>query len=571
MNSKKNRDILRYFLLAGIIILLNIIGNLKFFRLDLTSEKRFTLSDGTIELLNKVDDVLLVKIYLEGDFPAGFQRLQSETRQMLDEFRAYNPNIQYSFINPNKAETEKQSKQLKQQLQQKGIRPFQLAVNEEGGQAVTTIFPGAILNLGEQEAVVSLLQSQLGANSARQVNVSIQNLEYTLANALRSLVSDDKPLIGFLQGHEETDPRRMADFARQLSDNYRVRLFNIREFKSDTMRGEITLAEQQRRLNRFDALVIAKPKRPFNELDKYLIDQYIMNGGKTVWLLDAVRAEMDSLQVKSSFMSLPLYDRLAINDLLFKYGVRVNTNLVADLAAAGVNDQESIRPWIYFPLIMPRVDHPISKDINAVWLQFASSIDTIANPGTKKTILLRTSPYSATFAAPHIVDLNYLYSPPPKERLNKGSIPVAVLLEGEFESLYKNRLQPKGESGLLRMREKSLPTQMVVVGDGDIISNQLNVVNRNLPRGQPLPLGYDQYTGQQYGNSDFLMNTMDYMLDESDLISIRSRELKIRMLNIARLENSRWFWQTLNTAVPILGVLLFGLIYNFLRRRKYAR
>ena len=569
MSTRRNRDILRFLLLFAIILALNLIGNLRFFRVDLTSEGRYTLNGATKELLRSFEDKILVKVYLEGDFPAGFQRLQSETRQMLDEFRAYNANLEYVFINPNSGSEEEREK-LYQQLQSRGLRPYQLAISEEGGNSVKTIFPGALMSYGEKEVPVSLLKDQLGASPEQQVNASVQNLEFALANAVRGLTTLKKPLVGFVQGHGEADPQEMADFANSLSQNYQVRLINIREFKTDSARAvPLSLAEQQRRVNRFDALIIAKPQRSFNELDKFLLDQFIMTGGKTMWLIDPVKAEIDSLSQKPQFMSLPIYDRLNIGDLLFKYGVRLNTNLVTDMVAAGLNDQQKIRPWIYFPLIMPRVEHPISKDLNAVWLQFASTIDTLSRPEMKHTALLKTSPYSATYAAPHIVNLGLYYNMPPRERFRRSGLIVADLMEGKFSSLFKNRLQPKATGEPIRLIEETEANKMIVVSDGDLIRNQLNIVNNRMPKGAPLPLGFDQFTGAQYGNSDFLLNAIDYLLEESGLIDIRSRELRIRLLDANRVKTERLRWQIMNTLIPVVLIVIFGFINRMIRRRRY--
>lgn len=569
MVMKKRRDLFRFFIFLAILVLLNFIGSLKFFRLDLTSEKRYSLSEATVQLLESFDDVLLVKVYLDGDFPAGFQRLQSETRQMLDEFRAYNPNLQYIFINPNAQGDREETNSLFQQLQFKGLKPYQLSVNTEGEASVKTIFPGAILSYGDNEEPALLLKDQLGVSPEQQINTSVENLEFSLANAIRSLVQSNKPLVGFLQGHGEVGPRELADLAKALNANYQVDLFNIREFKNDSTKETLSIAQQQVRMNRFDAIIIAKPQLAFNDLDKYMIDQFAMNGGKLIWLLDAVQASMDSLSEKSQFMALPLFDRLNLNDLLFKYGVRVNTDMVVDMVAAGVNDQRQIQPWIYFPMVMPQSNHPIAKDLNAIWLQFASSLDTVIAEGVRKNILLRSSPYSARRATPAIVSLSELYNPPPQNRFRERGIPLAILLEGKFQSLYKNRLKPKAGGEQLPMVEESVETQMLVVSDGDIIRNQTNVVNRDIPKGAPLPLGYDQFTGMQYGNKDFLINAIDYMLDDSGLIDIRSRELKIRLLDLNRTKKERLTWQLVNTLIPILLILLLAVLNYILRRKKY--
>jgi ABC-2 type transport system permease protein len=569
--NKKRRDLSRFALFIAIVLLVNIIGGLKFFRIDLTAEKRYTLSDATLNMLESIQDVMLVKVYLAGEFPAGFQRLETETKQMLDEFRAYNPNIQYTFLDPSNNNTEEETTKQYQQLQFKGLKPYQLSIKNSDGNSVKTIFPGAVLNYGEKEAAALLLLDQIGASPENQINSSIENLEFTLANAIRSLVAEEKPLVGFLQGHEELGPKDIADFAKSISANYSANLFNIREFKSDSSGESLSIAQQQIRLNRFDAMVIAKPQKGFNNLDKYLLDQFIMNGGKTIWLLDAAVASMDSLSNASQFMSLPLFDRLQLNDMLFKYGVRVNTDLVTDLVGAGVNDQKKIRPWVYFPMVMPQVNHPIAKDLNAIWLRFASSLDTVMAAGIKKTVLLKSSPYSARLATPHIVSLGKLYDPPPRRQFREAGIPLAVLLEGKFSSVFKNRLSPKVGAENLKTKEESSQNQMLVVADGDIILNQFNLVNPNIPKGAPLPLGYDQYTNTQYGNKDFLVNTLDYMLDDKGLIAIRSRELKIRLLDLEQIKEERLYWQLLNTIVPLLLLILMALANTWWRRKKYVK
>lgn len=570
--KNKRRDITRFVLIVAIVILVNIIGTLQFFRLDLTSDKRYSLSDATKELLNSFDDVLLVKVYLEGEFPADFQRLQNETRQMLDEFRAYNKNIEYEFVNPNASDDAKVNREVFQQLQYKGLKYYELQVTEKSGDRVQRVFPGAIMNYGERETAVPLLIDQMGARPEQQINASVQNLEYALANAIRGLVRINKPLVGFLQGHGELEPKFVADFARGLSENYTVDKFDITKYKTDSLSQQVSLADQQSSINRFDALVIAKPQKGFSELDKYLLDQYIMTGGKVIWLIDAIHANMDSLSEASQFISYPIYDRLNISDMLFKYGVRINTDIVQDKVSGGVSDTRKIYPWIYFPMLMPRSQNPITKDISGIKTEFPSSIDTIIAEGVKKTYLLRSSPYSNVVATPHMVRLASLYQPPPDDRFKTKNVPIGVLLEGEFESVFKNRIVPKASSGEpLKYREKSAPTQMLVVADGDIVKNQLNVINPNIPKGTPLPLGFDQYTQAQYGNRDFMLNAVDYIMDDKGLISIRSRELKIRLLDVNALKGNKLFWQLLNTALPITLIMLFGIIFIYLRKRKYGR
>lgn len=571
MKSRRIKDIVNFLVITAIILVLNVIVSLKFFRVDLTSENRFSLSGATIDLLESFDDVLYIKVYLEGNFPADFQRLQRETRQMLDEFRAYNNKIEYEFIDPSASEDSKINQDVFEQLQYKGLKYYELRVNEKGGNKTQRVFPGALMSYGDKEVPVQLLIDQLGVAPQAQINSSVQNLEYALANTIRGLVRPRKPLIGFLQGHDELDLKYVADFARILSENYRVDKFNIRKFKSDSTGQDLSIMQQQRRLNRFEGLIIAKPQKSFNDLDKYLLDQYLMTGGKVLWLLDAIHADMDSLSERPQFISYPIYDRLNIQDMLFRYGVRINTNIVQDMVAGGVADRQGIYPWVYFPMVMPQSNNPITKDISGIKLEFPSSIDTIIAKGVKKTFLLRSSKYSNVVATPHMVRLQTLYEPPSESRFKASSVPMAVLLEGNFESAFKNRLKPKSNGQEMpNLVEESVSTQMMVVADGDIIKNQLNIINPNIPKGAPLPLGFDQFTQAQYGNRDFLLNAVDYMLDDSGLISIRSRELRIRLLDINKVNSNKLFWQLLNTVAPILLIFLFGVVYIFLRKRKYA-
>jgi ABC-2 type transport system permease protein len=406
----------------------------------------------------------------------------------------------------------------------------------------------------------------------QQINNSIEQIEFTLANGIRRLSIIEKPRIAFLEGHGELEPRYVAYLGRELGQYYTVDRFNLREFLTDSAGAEPTIRSQIMRLNTYDALIIAKPTKPFGDLDKFLIDQFIMGGGKTLWFIDAVQAEMDSLSQRPQFLAYPVAGDLGLTDWLFRYGVRVNTNLVQDMVAGGVNDRRSINRWIYFPLIMPQIEHPITKDLNAVKLEFASTIDTIIAPGIKKTILMRTSPYSRAVSTPHMVQLQTLYQEQNEANFRQQNLPVGVLLEGEFESAFKNRIIPREESGeAINVIEKGRKTEMLVVADGDLVKNQLNVVNPNIPRGTPLPTGFDQYTNMQYGNKDFFLNAIDYMLDDSGLISIRSRELKLRLLDFNRLKAEETDWKLLNTIAPVGLVLLFGILYTWLRRRKYAR
>ncbi|MDX5448322.1 MAG: gliding motility-associated ABC transporter substrate-binding protein GldG [Bacteroidota bacterium] len=570
--KKKLRDIIQFLLILVVLVLVNVIGNFAFHRFDLTSENRYSLNEATLGLLDKVDDRVLFKVYLEGDLEAGFQKLQRETRQMLDEIRAYNRNIEYEFINPSESSDRKEREETYQQLRFKGLQPIQVEVEEKDGQSRRQIFPGALVSYKEQEVAIQILVNQFATSPESQINASVENLEYTLANALRRLTLVKSPSVAVLSGHGELGDRYVADLMMSLSTYYNITRFNLREFVADSITGNVSIQQQMRRLNSYDGVIIAKPTKPFSELDKYLIDQYVMNGGKTLWFIDAVHAEMDSLSYAPQFMAFPIIDQLGLGDMLFRYGVRVNTNLVQDAVAGGVNDRRGVHKWVYFPLIMPQVKHPITKDLNAIRMEFVSTVDTIISPGVKKKILLRTSPYSKAVPTPHIVSLRTLYEPPPDESFRESALPVGVLLEGSFTSMFRNRITPKGTQGeSLPLKEKSSPTQMLVVADGDLPKNQVNLVNPNLERGAPLPLGYDQFTGMQFGNKDFILNAVDFMLDDTGLINIRSRELKLRLLDFQKIKGNEWYWKALNTALPVLAVVLFGLFFHWNRKRKFTK
>lgn len=570
--NKKRRDLLTFTLSTVVIILINWVISGSFVRLDLTEEKRFSLSPATKDLVEGIDDKILIKVYLEGDFPPGFKKLQLETKRLLDELRAYNPDIIYQFIDPSDQPSEEVRNEVYQQLQSKGLTPYQLETSEKSGKRTLQVFPGAILSYGENEIAVNVLQALIGQSPESQMNASIEKLEYTLANAIRKLTASRRPRIAFIEGHKELHPRYLADLGRTLSEHYTVDRFNLREFAVDSITGEPSIQAQLFRLNTYDLAFIAKPMKGFSDLDLYLLDQFIMSGGKTIWALDMVMADMDSLSESSEFLAFPIDERLRLRNSLFRYGVRVNSDLVQDVLASGLNDSREVLPWVYAPLVMPYVEHPITKDLNGIRLEFSSTLDTLQSPGIQKTILLQSSPRSSKFSAPHMVSLGKLYNPPGPEQLNKGPLPLAVLLEGEFPSAFTNRVRPRSNTGQqLSLIDTGQYSQMLVISDGDITKNQLNLVNPSVPKGLPLPLGYDQFTGVQYGNKEFMLNAFDYLLDASGLMDLRGRELKIRLLDTSRRDDERQFWVSLNTAVPLLILLIFSFVYSLIRKRKYSQ
>ncbi len=574
----KSANLTQFALGVIIIILLNIIGSYVFTRIDLTTEKRYSLSDATKKMLDNIHDLVFFRVYLEGEFPAGFKRLARETKEMLDEMRAYNPNIEYEFINPSQNPDDRERQKIYRQLVEKGLSPTDLKVKTKDGTSTKIIFPGAIASYHGHEMPVELLLSQRTATPEEILNNSIENLEFSLADAIRKLVANHRPKIAFIEGHGELNQKETADITLAFRDYYTVERITLNEqLNSLTKRTLLDSINNKYSItNKYDAIIIAKPDSAFSEKDKFIIDQYIMRGGKVLWLVDPVFASMDSLQVNFETMGISM--DLHLTDMFFKYGVRLNNNLVMDLNALqipikvgemGNQPQFDFFPWYYFPILTPTSDHPIVRNLNAIKTEFISSIDLVNdNPQIKKTILLSSSRYSRTVNVPAEITLAILGEKPDERLYNKQHIPVGVLLEGQFESLYANRLPPEitDDKGI-GFQETSKNTKMIVIADGDIIKNQMQLSNGNYI---PLPLGYDKYTGQQFGNKELILNTMNYLTDDSGLISIRSKELKLRLLDRTKVEKERTYWQVLNTIAPVILVLIFGLIQAYFRKRKYG-
>lgn len=561
----------------AIIIVINILGSFAFYRLDLTADKRYTLSPTTRKMLKELDGVVYFKVYLEGEFPAGFKRLRNETREMLNQFRAYSKNIQFEFIDPTTGKDKTQLEAMYTQLAQSGLNATDLQVKEEAGTTRKLIFPGAVVSYRGKEMPLDLLLTQVGKPPSEVLNNSVQALEFGLTNVIRKLSVTQKPKIAFIEGHGELAPLYTASIETALSEYYDIDHVRIDGQPSalamQTQNG--TGSTNSAIVNKYKAIIIAKPDSAFakNELDKFMIDQFIMRGGKVLWLVDPVYAEMDSLRTKDR--TLALARDLNLDDMFFNYGVRLNSNLVVDMNSLPIpvvidqKGNQKLIPWLFFPMLVPTSTHPIVRNLSAIKTEFVSSIDTLDTPGVTKTILLSTSRYSRVLNVPVTISLSFLYQQPDAQQFNQPYQPVAVLLEGEFTSLFLNRVPSEiAKSPEAAFLGKSLKTSMIVVADGDVIKNQLQPGEL---RPTPLPLGYDRYTGQQFGNKDFVLNAMNYLCDDSGLLSVRSREVKLRALDAARVDAERLKWQLLNTIVPILLVLVFAFVQGYLRRKRYTR
>lgn len=573
--SIRKQQLVSFGLIIAILLIINVIGGYIFTRFDLTSEKRYTLSPATKDVLSKLNDIVYFKIYLEGDFPAGFKKLRKETKEMLDEFRAYNKLISYEFINPTANANAQERNETIKDLAARGLNPTELQMRNNDGLEQKVIFPGALVMYRDKELPLDLLDNQLNASPETVLNNSIQNLEFKLADIIQKLSRLQKPQLAFIDGQGELNESETYDITQTLQQNYVVNHITIGgQISALTRRSEPDSKGNVRILPNFAAIIIARPTLPFDEKDKFIIDQYIMYGGKVLWLVDPVLASMDSLQMNESTVGVDL--NLNLDDLLFKYGVRLNRNLVLDLNSASiplrtgqVGGQAQIEffRWNYFPLLNQASPHPIVRNINSIKADFVSSADTVTADFVKKTPLLKTSDYSRLSGTPVLISLAMLRDKADERLYNRKGQNVAWLLEGQFSSLYSNRVSPEiADNKEIGFIEKSQPTAMIVVADGDIIRNQFHV-----PQGYPLPLGFDQYTRRTYGNKDFILNAISYLADDSRLVSIRSRELKIRTLDLKKVNSNRLFYQIVNTGLPVVMILVFGIIMAILRKRKYAK
>ena len=561
-------------LTAGILIVVfvNVIGYYVFGRLDLTSERRYTLSKSTKALLKKIDEPLLYRVYLEGDLPSDFKRLQNETKEMLNQFRAYNKNVQYEFVNPNSFEDPKERQVFYQKLAQKGIQPTQIQVSTATGYTQQVLIPAADVIYRGEETSIQLLQSQKYVDQVQLLNNSIQSLEYVLSNAIRALSRGKRPTVAFLRGHGELELPNLSDMIGSLWEYYTLDTARMDgNINSLTARSLNPSDSTYSFRNKYDLIIVAKPTRPFSDQDLYILDQYVMYGGKLLWLVDPLDADMDSLEHAGQAVATRL--PLNLDEMLFTYGVRINPDLVMDIRCrpvpmkvgmVGEHAQIQFQPWMYFPEIVPLSPHPIVRNLDLIKTDFVSSMDLIDN-GVDKTVLLQTSEFSRVKNAPAIYDLNEAKVEPDRRLFNRQHIPVAVLMEGSFKSMFRNRLTPDFmDIPSMGYRETSDTTRMIVFSDGDIIKNRFNYQDAT-----GYPLGYDFYTETMYANKELLLNCVDYLVGEDGSIASRSRNIKIRKLNVMKVKEERTQYQLLNILLPVGIVVVAGVVIVLLRRRKY--
>jgi gliding-associated putative ABC transporter substrate-binding component GldG len=542
------------------IIVINLISNFFFKRFDLTQDKRYTLSETTLNIIESVDSPLYIEVYLEGNFPPEFKRLQNETKQLLEEFTAYNSNIIFNFKNPIEKEETRVEKM--KEFYAKGMQPLSITVEDKGKQSQEVVFPWAQATYGDKFTKVALLKNLMGASTEQKVISSVQHLEFGFAEAINKISKEKQKKIAVIKGNGELQDAFIADFVRSTRESYYIGTFTL-----DSVSKQPTQTLES--LKKYDLAVNAKPTEAFTEEEKQVLDQYIMNGGKTLWLVDVVSADMDSLYNETGTI-LAAQRELNLTDMFFKYGIRINPLLVKDEYATpiklasgnqGSETQMQEYTWKFAPFIYPTSTNPIVKNMEGIKFEFASPIEILKND-IKKTVLLSSSEYSKTIGTPSPISLEMVTEETtPEEYEGKGLLPVAVLMEGKFKSAYQNRILPFKYNSF---QATGKDNKMIVISDGDVIKNQLD-------KGVPLELGFDKWTNQLYGNKEFLMNCVNYLLDDNGLINIRSKDVDLPLLNKEEVYKNYTAIQLITVGLPIVILVMFGFLFTFLRKRKYSR
>ena len=561
MTTLQKNNLKAVLIILAIVLLVNVIGNSFFHRFDLTKDNRYTLSSASLNIVKQVQNPLYIKVYLQGDLPAEFKRLQQETKQLLEEFQAYNSNIVFEFVDP--LENKDTSMDNIKDLYRKGLTPINITVDDKGKQFQAMVFPWAIAVYDNKEVNIPLLKNIMGASTTQKVIGSVQHLEYSIAEGLNKITKAKQKKIAVIKGNGELQDILMAKFLLQVRESYHIGPFTLDSVAKNPV-GSLEALEK------YDLAVIAKPTETFTDAEKQVLDQFIINGGKTLWLIDQVTAEIDSLY-NASGATLAYPKDLNLNDMFFKYGIRINPDLVKDEQGSPIKlatgEQGSATQfqefnWKFAPQVYPNSLHPIVKNLGGIKFDFANPIDTLKN-GIKKTILLESSQYSKKIGTPTEINLNIVAEETsPNDYLNKGKIPLSVLLEGSFRSMFENRVLPFEQKTFQATGQKN---KMIVISDGDLMKNQLD---KNF---QPVELGYDQRSGNLYDNKDFLINCVNYLLDDTGLINIRSKDLDLPLLDKEKVYENYTRTQILTIGLPILILVLFGVVFTFLRKRKYSK
>jgi gliding-associated putative ABC transporter substrate-binding component GldG len=550
----------RIIVILAVLVGINIAGHFAFKRFDLTADKRYTLSETSLQIVDEVNEPLYIDIFLKGNFPGEFKKLQTETQQLLEEFKAENSNIIFQFVNP--LDEEENRDEIIQSFLERGLTPVNVTVNEKGQQTQEVVFPWAIATCGDKSVKVPLLKNMMGASTAEKVISSVQHLEYAFANAINTVSKEKQKRIAIIKGNGELHDIHIADFVKSVRDNYYIGTFTL-----DSVAKQPN--ESLKYLKKYDLAVIAKPTEIFTDAEKQVLDQFVVNGGKTLWLMDYVSMEMDSLMQTGENLAFPR--DLNLNDMFFKYGVRIKPELIKDIMATpialatgqqGSATQYTQFPWFYSPAVYSESSNPIVSNLDVIKFEFANPIEPLKND-IKKTVLLTSSKYSKTIGTPAEINLNMVEDrPEQKEFTTGGNYPVAVLLEGKFHSVYENRVLAFKDNTFKPIGKDN---KMIVISDGDIIKNQLD---KNY---QPLELGYDKWTNNLYANKEFLMNCVNYLLEDNGLINIRSKEVNLPMLDKEKVVQNYTYSQIITVGLPLVVLLLFGVVFTFLRKKKYSK
>lgn len=588
--SRKTRDLFSLGILLATLVLLNFLSSQVYRRFDLTTEKRYTLSEASQQICDKLEDVAYVNVFLEGDFTPDYKRLRSSMQDMLNEFRiASGGKLEFVFENVLADQDEEEKKNILKQLHSKGVFITRPDVGDEGKLSDAYIIPGGIVFYQGKEFALNCLVRKFGMPLEEQINLSIEQLEFEIARVLGQCVAKNERSIAFLEGHGELESTLVSDFAAELSKTYKVERMNlnIRDTLAllpfaDKIRSnpdkmdEIIITEMMKKLNSYTGIIIAKPQYPFKEVEKFMLDQYVMNGGKILWLVESLIAEIDSVAKYEKVMTAD-YD-LNLNDLFFKFGVKLEPNLIQDKQCHGIPimrrgaQRPGFMPWVFYPLFAPRTEHPVVRNLGSVWARFSSSLDTTTSPGIRKSILLSSSEFSRVAYNPVLIDMDMvmLGLQDNAKLFNKPFQPFAVLSEGTFKSSFQYRESYK-EQVRIPFSEKIDYNRMIFVADGDVISNQLSA------QGEVYPLGYDKFASSflrrpiEFANKAFLMNCVDYLCDENNLIEVRSKKITLRLLDKTRIKSEKFRWQMLNMVLPVILILVFGWINHRIRKKKYAR
>ncbi len=516
---KKNNKLFIPILIVA-IVLINILSQYVYKRFDLTEDKRYTLSDVTENIILKVEKPLKIEVLLDGEFPGEFRKLREETQQILEEYSARNSKIFFRFHNPmsDAASAEKEVAKLVAE----GIKPLSVNVNDKGKQSQEIVFPWAIVRYGEKSVKIPLIKNVMGTSIEEKVQVSVQHLEYAISEAIQKLVEKKSKKIAIIKGIGEPQDVYIADLLLSLRDSYYIAPFTLDSVAVNPIK---TLKD----LQEYDLAIVNKPTQKITDDKIQVLDQFVMNGGKTLWMVEEVQAEMDSLHTRGEMLAYP--KETGLGELFFRYGIRINPVLIKDeqstpiKLAVGRQGSETFYDefiWKYAPFANSLSQHPIVKNIEGVKFDFANSIDTLKN-SVKKTILLQSSPYSMTIGTPSPVSLSAVNEEVVLEKYQgKGNIPLAVLLEGNFRSVFRNRILPFKQSNY---KSESITNKMIVVADGDVAKNQID------ENGLPMETGYDKWTNNLYGNKEFVLNSINYLLDDSGLIQIRTKDVKLPLLN----------------------------------------